>query len=33
MRKSLEGVNWQTTAHLVRSPADMYGLRLHAVEH
>ncbi|MEG5036481.1 hypothetical protein [Microcoleus sp. AT3-D2] len=26
-------MNWLTTAHLVGSPADMYGLTLHAVEH
>ena len=32
MHKGLGGVHWLTTAHLVGSPADMYGLTLQTVD-
>ncbi len=32
MRKGLGGVNCLTTAHLIGSGADMYGLTLYAVD-
>ena len=31
--QNLKGVNWLKTAHLVGTPADLFGLTLRAVDH